>query len=157
MAKVVSKRSPCVLRQAGAVVVSFDNRLIAVGYNGMPAGMRPPIEPLIHEHRLLTHDCRDYCERSRDGDAGRTNSYENCFSIHAEANALLVCDRRDREGGTIYMYPGISCWDCAKWIANSGLTRVVAFIHPERDAHRSSRVLELWDAVDIEFTEWTFS
>ena len=50
--------------------------------------------------------------------------YSDCPSLHAEANALSVCERIVREGGTIYVTSAI-CFGCAKLIANSGLWRVV--------------------------------
>lgn len=51
-------------------------------------------------------------------------SYDDCPSLHAEANALSVCDRSQRSYGTIYV-TSIPCMTCAKLIANSGLARVV--------------------------------
>lgn len=50
--------------------------------------------------------------------------YSDCPSLHAEANALSVCDRSIRERGTLYVTSDI-CWNCAKLVANSGLLRVV--------------------------------
>lgn len=47
-----------------------------------------------------------------------------CPSLHAEANALSVCDRSQREGGTIYV-TSVPCYDCAKLITNSGLSKIV--------------------------------
>lgn len=52
------------------------------------------------------------------------STYEDCPSLHAEANALMFSDRRLREHGTIYISSGV-CGGCAKLVANSGLTRVV--------------------------------
>lgn len=55
---------------------------------------------------------------------GGGGSYANCPSLHAEANALSVCDRAQREDGTIYT-TSVPCMDCAKLIANSGIAIVV--------------------------------
>jgi deoxycytidylate deaminase len=55
---------------------------------------------------------------------GRKDSNIACPTLHAEANALSVCDRSQREGGTIYV-TSAPCFACAKLIANSGLARVV--------------------------------
>lgn len=102
-------RSNCIRRQIGAVVVDGTNRIVATGYNGPPAG--------------LGIECASSCPRALY--AGRQpTDYRNCISIHAEANALLFCDRRDREDGTIYVVEA-PCYDCAKLIANSGLSTVV--------------------------------
>jgi deoxycytidylate deaminase len=64
--------------------------------------------------------------------------YEDCPALHAEANALMVCDRKDREGGTIYVTSGV-CWGCAKLIANSGLGTVVIDASPP-NAHKHRNV-----------------
>lgn len=56
--------------------------------------------------------------------ADRSSDYSDCPSLHAEANALSVCDRSSREGGTIYVTSAI-CFGCAKLIANSGLAQVI--------------------------------
>lgn len=70
-------------------------------------------------------------ERSEKLDPG----YADCPSLHAEANALSVCDRVQREGGTIYVTSAV-CHACAKLIANSGLTRVVVSTAAAAAAHR---------------------
>lgn len=118
VALVIAGRSPCVRRQVGAVIVDERNRIVATGYNGPPAGYPQP--------------CVDGCPRSRSDTVGV--SYGDCISIHAEANALLFCDRREREGGAIYV-SGSVCWDCAKLIANSGLQRCV-MIRRDEDEYR---------------------
>lgn len=55
------------------------------------------------------------------------------MSVHAEVNALLFADRRDVVGGTIYV-TNPCCFACAKVIANSGITEVVA-VQSDRDSH----------------------
>lgn len=49
--------------------------------------------------------------------------YDDCVSLHAEANAIAVCDRTQREDGILYTTSHV-CWNCAKLIANSGLSSV---------------------------------
>ena len=62
-----------------------------------------------------------------------STDYSDCPALHAEANALMVCDRSSREGGTIYVTSHV-CYGCAKLIANSGLAAVVvALATDERD------------------------
>jgi deoxycytidylate deaminase len=62
-------------------------------------------------------------------------TYDDCPSLHAEANALITSDRSLRVGGTIYITSDV-CMGCAKLIANSGLTRV--YVKTGRyDKHRS--------------------
>ena len=114
MAHAIAGRSNCSRGGVGAVIVDPRNRIVAVGYTGPPANF-PDTGP-----------CAGFCERAINGPKlDTTLSYADCVSIHAEANALLVCDRTDRLGGTIYTTSDV-CWNCAKLIANSGLKRVVA-------------------------------
>lgn len=111
VAQVMAERSLCDRDQVGAVIASETNRVVATAYNNPPAGFD-------HQGK----NCTAWCSRSRHG-AG-DNSYFDCPSLHAEANALSVCDRSQREGGTMYVTT-LPCMDCAKLIANSGLKRVV--------------------------------
>lgn len=61
-------------------------------------------------------------------------TYDDCPSLHAEANALITSDRSLRIGGTIYVTSHV-CMGCAKLIANSGLTRVYVGTR-RQDRHR---------------------
>lgn len=133
VARVVAKRSLCERDKVGAVIVSSTQRIVATGYNGPPAGF---------PHNNLP--CQTWCTR-RSGD---DTDYLNCPALHAESNALSVCDRMVREGGTIYISSDV-CYGCAKLVANSGLTRVVVMRHPDRmyRGDESYRLLErcgLW-------------
>jgi dCMP deaminase len=135
----MSKRSRCVNRQVGAVIVTKENRPMAVGYNGPPANFDDK-NNLIHfassnnEYKKLD-GCADFCSRGASSERG--TSYSNCVSVHAEANALLFADRRDYEGGTIYV-TNPCCWDCAKLVANSGVARVVVQVS-EVDSHYNNK------------------
>ena len=132
VATAMSKRSKCVNRQVGAVIVTKENRPMAVGYNGPPAHFNTT-NNMLHfgsEEKLATtnNSCDGFCPRG--GSSDRGPSYSNCVSVHAEANALLFADRRDYEGGTIYVTQP-PCWDCAKLIANSGVAAVLILAHKE--------------------------
>jgi deoxycytidylate deaminase len=143
VAMVIAERSLCDRDKVGAVVVDASNRIVDTGYNGPPRGFRAGMDD----------NCTNWCKRAqtvtdvpRDfGDrgiipilTGRTLAlnYEDCPSLHAEANALMFSDRRLRVDGTIYITSGV-CGGCAKLIANSGLTRVVCdttHLMPHRDS-----------------------
>ena len=110
VAQEMGKRSQCSRQGIGAVIVDVHNRIVATGYNGPPSLMGS-----------TAGMCQGWCPRALKDQPEST--YHDCYSIHAEANALLFCDRRDREQGTIYVSGGI-CIDCAKLIANSGLAHV---------------------------------
>lgn len=136
VATAMSKRSRCVNRQVGAVIVTKENRPMAVGYNGPPAKF-DKTEVIIHFASVdvvsdhANRGCEAFCPRGGSNDRG--TAYSNCVSVHAEANALLFADRRDYEGGTIYV-TNPCCWECSKLVANSGVSRVV-FRVSEADKH----------------------
>lgn len=116
VAIVVGKRSLCDRAKVGCVVVDGGRRMVASGYNGPPANFP-------HGDR----GCLAWCPRARAATLADTvpaRDYADCPSLHAEANALLVGDRRDRDGGTLYTTAHV-CIGCAKLISNSGVSRVV--------------------------------
>jgi dCMP deaminase len=121
VADAVAQRSRCSRAHIGAVVVSKDQRISSTGYNG-PAALFP-----------AEGDCINWCARAQ-GLSSLDNTYDSCPSIHAESNALLYVDRSRVEGGTIYITDA-ACYQCAKLISNSGITRVVMRIGT-RAAHR---------------------
>ena len=88
IAETVLKRSTCLRRCYGAIIVNNDE-IIATGYNGAPRGRR---------------NCVDlgYCTREQ-MQVPRGERYELCRSIHAEANAIISAARRDTVGGTLYL------------------------------------------------------
>lgn len=128
VADTVSLRSKCVRRQAGCVLVTSRNAIVSVGYNGPPRYWRTGTgeEP--------DGPCDGWCERAR---TGGSMSYDDCPSVHSEANALMHADLRALTAGTAYVTSG-PCLTCAKNLANSGIHRVVYRIaevdlarHPE--------------------------
>lgn len=131
VAESMAARSRCVNRQVGAVIVTAENRPMAVGYNGPPANWSGAEDTATTVHfgsdLSLTSTtkkttCAEFCPRG--GSEDRGSSYSNCVSVHAEANALLFADRRDYAGGTMYV-TNPCCWDCAKLVANSGIKTLV--------------------------------
>ncbi|MDD3480637.1 MAG: dCMP deaminase family protein [Patescibacteria group bacterium] len=110
IAKLASTRSTCLSRPAGAVIVK-DKQILATGYNGSMPGV---------EHCTDEGSC--YRRRSGASDEGK---YDNCRSIHAEANAIAQAARHgiDIQGSEIYvtMYP---CYVCTKLLASAGIKKV---------------------------------
>ena len=124
MAKVMSLRSECERSQVGAVIVNDKNRIIATGYNGPPSGE--------------LSRCEHSCPRNL-GEVGTGYGF-SCISIHAEANALLFCDRSTIEGGALYVN-AVPCEDCAKMIANSGLKHVF-FVDDKKPNRNAASIIK---------------
>lgn len=110
VAKTISVRSDCERSRVGAVVVK-DRRIRGTGYNGAPAG-KPGCET---------------CPRRTSGVAPGSvydSGAGRCHAVHAEANALLYCDREDLVGSTLYITRSPCDW-CSKLIEAAGVERVV--------------------------------
>ncbi|MDO4289087.1 MAG: dCMP deaminase family protein [Eubacterium sp.] len=90
--------------QVGACIVSPENKILTMGYNGMPTGC---------------HD--DEMPWEREGEPLDTKYLYVC---HAEFNAILNNGGRSLKGATLYatLFP---CNECAKAIIQSGIVRVV--------------------------------
>lgn len=86
VAIAVSKRSTCLKRHYGCVIVK-DDVIVATGYNGSPRGEENCCD-------------RGTCKRAN---AQRYSGYENCDSVHAEQNALIVASRDRLIGSTVYL------------------------------------------------------
>lgn len=121
LALEAARRSTCMVRKYGCIIVSPDDRIIATGYNGSPAGYI---------------NCID-ARKCRRGNAPRYTDYENCVSVHAEQNALTMADFAKMKGGTIYLAclewsdeslswqidrNPLPCYICRKMLQNSGLS-----------------------------------
>lgn len=146
VARLVAQRSRCDRAQVGAVIVSPRNRIVSVGYNSPPPGFESSW--IAEQCRLrafkveeLPEHCSEFCPRAMS--LSPDVNYEDCCSVHAESNALMVCDEAQRVDGTLYV-TGEICVGCARQIGNSRLKRVV--ISPDgvdRSYRRPERVRTL--------------
>lgn len=88
IALAVSKRSTCLKRHYGCVIVKNDE-IIATGYNGAP--------------REEKNCCDIYEKCPRINEPHNSGNYSNCNSVHAEQNAMLSASRKDMIGATMYL------------------------------------------------------
>jgi len=111
IAREVSKRSTCLRRQVGAILV-LDKRILATGYNGAPRG--------------IAHCSERGCLREKHAVPSGTR-HELCRGLHAEMNALIQAANhgiRVRDA-TLYSTT-FPCSLCAKMLINGGIRRIVA-------------------------------
>lgn len=99
MAELVASWSKDPSTRVGAVIVSPDNHVVSVGFNGFPRG--------IEDNDRLNQ---------------RGTKYMNI--VHAEMNALIHADR-SVEGCILYTYPFQPCSQCAACIIQSGIKKIV--------------------------------
>ena len=111
MAKRAAKRSTCLRRQVGAVIVQ-DKHVVATGYNGAPKGI---------PHCAELGGC--YREQHNIPSGER---HELCRALHAEQNAIIQAATYAQgiDGASIYITHQ-PCVICAKMIINAGIQRVV--------------------------------
>ena len=119
IAAEVSRRSTCLRRQYGAVIVKNDE-IVATGYNGAPRGDENCCDVGVcwREHNNIPHG----------------EQYEKCVAVHAEQNAIISASRRDMLGGTLYLAgfenggaiaDATPCLICKRLIKNAGIVRVI--------------------------------
>ena len=90
----------------GAIVVK-DDRIISIGYNGMPAGWDNNCEDELHQP------------------IGRVNLVTKPEVLHAETNAIAKLAKSNESGmGAAMFITHAPCFDCAKLIFQSGITKV---------------------------------
>ena len=119
IAQAVAKRSTCIRRQYGAVIVK-DDRIISTGYNGSARG---------------EDNCCDKGECWREkNNIPHGEQYEKCQAVHAEANAIINGNPSDMIGATLYLagYENGElieepepCMMCRRLITNAGIEKVI--------------------------------
>ncbi|NLG89125.1 MAG: cytidine deaminase [Clostridiaceae bacterium] len=108
--ELVKKRSTCMRRQVGALIVK-DKRILATGYNGAPVGCK--------------HCAEIGCLRDELG-IPSGQRHEICRAAHAEQNAIAQAaySGTSVKGGIMYVTTQ-PCVLCAKLIINAGIIKVV--------------------------------
>ena len=120
IAREVSRRSTCLRRGFGAVIVKND-QIISTGYAGAARG---------------AVNCTDLgvCPRQKAG-VPRGERYELCRSVHAEMNAIIHASRADMIDSTLYLVgfnaddgslveDAKPCRICTRLIINAGIKTV---------------------------------
>ncbi len=108
---VVAKRSTCLRRRVGAILVS-ERRILATGYNGAPKG--------------LAH-CAELggCYREKMGIPSGERQ-ELCRAVHAEQNAIAQAAVHGVKLDNVTCYVTTQpCVTCAKLLINANIVRIV--------------------------------
>ncbi|MBQ1400094.1 MAG: dCMP deaminase family protein [Lachnospiraceae bacterium] len=105
VAKLAGMRSKDPNTQVGACIVSDDNKILSIGYNGLPRGCSDDEFPW-----------------NRDNEDPYQNKY--FYTTHSELNAILNYRGGSLEGAKLYvtLFP---CNECAKAIIQTGIRTVV--------------------------------
>ena len=104
VAKLSGMRSKDPSTQVGACIVSADNKILSMGYNGFPRGCSDDEFPWCREGEPL--DSKYF------------------YSTHSELNAILNYRGGSLEGAKLYvsLFP---CNECAKAIIQAGIKTIV--------------------------------
>ncbi len=109
IAGIVSKRSTCMRRGVGALIVK-DKRILSTGYNGAPSGLK---------------HCRDAGCVREERSVASGERHELCRGLHAEQNAIIQAAYHGVpiKGGALYS-THLPCSICIKMILNAGIVQV---------------------------------
>lgn len=131
VAKLSAMRSKDPGTQVGACIVNSENRIMSMGYNGMPKGCSDDTFPWTRE--------------------GSTLDTKYAFVCHAELNAILNFRGGSLAGCKVYttLFP---CNECAKAIIQIGITEVIYLEdkYADTDGVRASK--KMFDAAGVKYT-----
>ncbi len=132
IAKLSSMRSKDPSTQVGACIVSQENRILSIGYNGTPNGFHDDEFPWLRE--------------------GAPLETKYMYVVHAERNAILNYrgSRKDLENSKIYvdLFP---CNECAKEIIQSGIKEVIYLSDKYKDTNEVIASKKLFDTCKVTY------
>lgn len=106
---LVAKRSNCLRRQVGAIVVK-DKRVLATGYNGAPRGLK--------------HCAEIGCLREQ-MQVPSGERHELCRGLHAEQNSIIQAALYGTSiDGSVLYTTHQPCVLCVKMIINAGIKKI---------------------------------
>jgi dCMP deaminase len=130
IAELVAKRSTCLRRAVGCVVVK-DKRILSTGYNGAPTGIK---------------HCIDIGCLREELNVASGERHELCRGIHAEQNAIIQAAFHgvSIKGATLFC-TNEPCLICAKMIINAGIIEIYY-----RDGYADPMAREMFKEAGIE-------
>ena len=131
IALLSAQRSKDSHTQVGACIVNHENKILSLGYNGMPTGC-----------------CDDDMPWERNGENPVNTKY--MYVCHAELNAILNRSSGSLEGAKLYvtLFP---CNECAKAIIQSGIKEVVYMSDKYADEANTIASKKMFDMVGIKY------
>ena len=128
-----AQRSKDSSTQVGACIVSAENKILSVGYNGMPTGCSDDDMPWSREGGLLES--------------------KYAFVCHAELNAILNNDRASLKGAKCYttLFP---CNECAKALIQSGINEIIYLSDKYADTEATQASKKMFNMVGVKLTKY---
>ena len=133
IALLSAQRSKDAGTQVGACIVSMENKILTVGYNGMPRGC-----------------CDDEMPWGREG--GMLES-KYAFVCHAELNAILNNAGASLKGAKCYttLFP---CNECAKALIQAGISEVIYLSDKYADTEGTIASKKMFNMVGVKLTPY---
>ncbi len=134
VAKLAGMRSKDPNSQVGSCIVSQDNKILSLGYNGFPLGCSDDEYPWTRE----------------DEDPLKT---KYLYVTHSELNAILNYRGGSLEGSKMYvsMFP---CNECAKAIIQSGIKTLIYEINKYPDSPAVLASMRMLESAGIEVKQY---
>jgi len=109
IAEMVAKRSTCLRRHVGAILVK-DKRILATGYNGAPAGLK---------------HCEEVGCIRQNASIPSGERHELCRGLHAEQNAIIQAAYHGISiAGSALYCTNKPCVICSKMLINAGIVKI---------------------------------
>ena len=132
IAKLAGMRSKAPNSQVGACIVSQDNKILSMGYNGFPIGCSDEVFPWARE--------------------GQPLDTKYLYVVHSELNAILNY-RGSLEGAKLYvsLFP---CNECAKAIIQCGIKTIVYEDDKYHDTPSTIASRRMLDAAGVRYYQY---
>ena len=116
--------------QVGACIVNGENKILSMGYNGMPTGCDDDIMPWERE--------------------GEPLDTKYLYVCHAELNAILNYGAGSLKGSRIYttLFP---CNECTKAIIQSGIKEVIYLSDKYADSNSTKASKRMFDLTGVTY------
>lgn len=126
-----AQRSKDPSTQVGACIVDSDNRILSMGYNGMPTGCDDDSMPWAREGAALES--------------------KYLFVCHAELNAILNYRGNGSLKGSRCYVTLFPCNECAKAIIQSGISEIIYMSDKYGDTDSTIASKRMFDSVGIRY------
>uniref|UniRef100_A0A8I3P7N7 Deoxycytidylate deaminase n=1 Tax=Canis lupus familiaris TaxID=9615 RepID=A0A8I3P7N7_CANLF len=137
VAFLAAQRSKDPNSQVGACIVNAENKIVGIGYNGMPNGCSD-----------------DHLPWERTAASKLDTKYP--YVCHAELNAIMNKNSADVKGCTMYvaLFP---CNECAKLIIQAGIKEVIFMSDKYHDSDEMTAARLLFDMAGVAFSRFVLS
>ncbi|WP_026506922.1 deoxycytidylate deaminase [Butyrivibrio sp. MC2013] len=137
VAKLSGMRSKDPHTQVGSCIVSQDNKILSMGYNGFPSGCSDEEFPW-----------------ERDGEDELSTKYP--YVTHSELNAILNYRGGSLEGAKLYvsLFP---CNECAKAIIQAGIKTVIYDSDKYSSSASTKASKKMFNSAGVRYYQYTAS